>query len=88
LWTLWISRRFKQRYRELDTVLKERVSKALEKLEKSDNPRDLGEFKKGPWRGYYAYELGLQCRILYDTLAQERKIRLHRVCTHKEVYGP
>lgn len=69
-------------------TLRKKVTTAIQELAESSEPRDLGTFKSGPLRGYYAYELGLECRILYDVDSRRKIIRFHRVCSHKEVYGP
>ncbi len=68
--------------------MRERVEAALEALEKSVEPEKLGVPKSGPLKGCLAYELGLECRILYVVARVDKTINYHRVCSHKEVYEP
>jgi mRNA-degrading endonuclease YafQ of YafQ-DinJ toxin-antitoxin module len=57
-------------------------------LENAANPLALGIQKHGPLREHWAYELGEDCRILYNIDANRHTINLHRICGHKEVYEP
>jgi len=70
-----------------DPVLARRVDVALAQLLDSDDPTYLGEAKVGPLARCFAYPLG-DCRILYTVHRDDELIKCHRVCSHKEAYGP
>ena len=88
MWRAKPSNRFKSSYRRLVDEQADRVDKALETLLSSDRPELIGIRKGGRRRGYWTYELGQACRILYRPDYDEDLIEFFRVCSHKEVYGP
>jgi addiction module RelE/StbE family toxin len=87
MWKQWASNRFKKGYRKISNEMVERVKKAVKKLVESEHPERYGVPKKGNLSGYYAWELGRQCRILFKPHYDENTIEFARVCSHKESYG-
>jgi mRNA-degrading endonuclease RelE of RelBE toxin-antitoxin system len=87
LWSFWRSTKFKKRFRKLEDFRKEKATKAIIELGNAVNPLSLGIQKHGSLRDYWAYELGQECRILYNIDANTRTINLHRICSHKEAYA-
>lgn len=86
MWSFWRSSKFKKRFRKIDSTLNERAINAIIELEQSENPLSLGVQKHGPLHDYWTFELGRECRILYNIDADKRIINLHRICSHKEAY--
>ena len=66
----------------------ERVDSALKSLLSEDRPERLGISKKASRKGYFAYELGRSCRIIYRPDYGEKVVEFFRVCSHTEVYNP
>ena len=62
-----------------------KVKKALTQLDNSENPRDLGKYKRS--LRIYAYDLDKSNRILYDVRFSDNVIELYRVGDHKQTYG-
>jgi mRNA-degrading endonuclease YafQ of YafQ-DinJ toxin-antitoxin module len=88
LWRINKFNRFESAYRRLDDEWVERVDAALRILTKTSRPETLGASKSSTLRGFFAYELGRDCRILYRPDYNAGILEFHRVCSHKEVYGP
>lgn len=65
-----------------------KVDDAIITLLSSPRPESLGLAKTGPRKGYFAWELGRQCRILYCPKYEENIVEFFRVCSHDEVYEP
>lgn len=92
-WKLTITPTFKRGYRKVSSEMQERIENAIKNLCESEHPERLGVFKKRiEVRGIvlervFAYELGRDCRIIYDVDRKEKTIIFYRVCSHKEVYG-
>ncbi|MBS7626714.1 type II toxin-antitoxin system mRNA interferase toxin, RelE/StbE family [Candidatus Bathyarchaeota archaeon] len=86
MWRIIITTTFKQRYKQLNGTLIERVDEATRTLTEAENPLRLGEPKKGRLRGAYGYPISRACRILYTLDWDEQTIHLLRVCAHKQVY--
>ncbi len=68
------------------TLSEKRARNAIIDLENSENPLALGIQKHGSLRNYWAFELGQECRILYNIDTESHTINLHRICSHKEAY--
>jgi len=60
--------------------------KVIHVLERSDDPRRLGVFKKGNLR-CLSYEVTASFRILDDIDYANRLIIIRGIGTHKQVYG-
>ena len=65
-----------------------KVDSTLQSLAEAENPENLGVPKKASLKGYFAYELGRSCRIIYRPVYNQNTIELLKVCSHREVYGP
>jgi mRNA-degrading endonuclease RelE of RelBE toxin-antitoxin system len=61
---------------------------AIITLLSSLRPEQLGIPKTGSRKGYFAWELGQQCRILYCPIYEENVVEFFRVCSHNEIYEP
>jgi len=88
LWKAKPSNRFKSSYKNLSDEMSQKVDSALKSLLISDKPERLGIVKIASRKGYFAYELGRSCRIIYRPIYGEKTIELLRVCSHKEAYNP
>lgn len=88
MWRAKPSNRFQRSYNRLSDELADRVDEALETLLSSDRPELIGIRKGARRKGYWSYELGRECRILFRPDYDEELIEFVRVCSHKEVYGP
>ena len=64
----------------------EGVDSAITNLKNSENPKSLGERKKGNLQEFLSYKIGSKYRILYD-VKDDGRIYLYKVCSHKRVYG-
>lgn len=66
-----------------------KVDRAILELRKSERPERLGNPKRGRLAGLLGYEVDDGNRILYEVDRYEEGVvvTLHRVCSHKEVYG-
>jgi mRNA-degrading endonuclease RelE of RelBE toxin-antitoxin system len=88
LWRSRKSNRFEHRYDQLADELAQKADDAIITLLSSPRPERLGIPKTGPRKGYFAWELGRQCRILYRPIYEENTVEFFRVCSHNEVYEP
>ncbi len=88
MWKAKPSNRFKSSYKNLSDEMAQRVDSALQNLLNADKPERLGIPKKASRKGYFAYELGRSCRIIYRPAYDQKTIELLRVCSHIEVYNP
>ena len=88
LWKAKPSNRFKSSYKHLSDEMAERVDSALKSLLSEDRPERLGIPKKASRKGYFAYELGRSCRIIYRPNYNEKIVAFFRVCSHTAVYSP
>lgn len=88
MWRSRVSDRFESIYNRLSAEMVRRVDTAIIALLSSRRPELMGIAKKGSRKGYFAWELGRSCRILYRPDYDEMVIEFFRVCSHKEVYGP
>ena len=66
----------------------ERVDNALKTLLNEERPERLGIPKKASRKGYFAYELGRSCRIIYKPNYNEKIVEFFRVCSHTQAYNP
>ena len=66
----------------------QRVDLALQSLLETEKPERLGIAKTASRKGYFAYELGRSCRIIYCPFYEQKTIELLRVCSHKQAYNP
>lgn len=74
----------KKQYKHLDSQIKQRINQAIQELENSENPANLGVYK--PDMQILAYDVG-KYRIIYNVDYEHNKIIFHRVCDHKSVYN-
>jgi mRNA-degrading endonuclease RelE of RelBE toxin-antitoxin system len=88
LWKAKLSNRFKSSYKNLSDEMAQKVESALESLLSANRPERLGIPKKANRKGYFAYELGRSCRIIYRPNYGEKIVEFFRVCSHTEVYYP
>jgi mRNA-degrading endonuclease RelE of RelBE toxin-antitoxin system len=88
LWKAKPSNRFKSSYKNLSDDMAQRVDSALKSLLDADKPERLGIAKTASRKGYFAYELGRSCRIIYRPIYDQKTIELLRVCSHKQAYNP
>ena len=77
--------KFKRDYKRLDQRNKNRVDHAVREMSSSEDPTDLGTYKKQ--FGVFAYEIGQKYRIIYTLHRDIKAIELTAVCDHKSVYG-
>lgn len=64
----------------------ERVDDALQSLLNADRPERIGIPKTANRKGYFAYELGRSCRIIYRPEYAEGLIEFFRVCSHTSLW--
>ncbi len=88
MWKAKPSNRFKSSYKNLSDEMAQRVDSALKTLLDADKPELLGIPKMASRKGYFAYELGRSCRIIYRPIYNQKTIELLRVCSHKQAYNP
>ena len=88
VWKAKPSNRFKSSYKNLSDEMAERVDSALKSLLSEERPERLGIPKKASRKGYFAYELGRSCRIIYRPNYNEKIVEFFRVCSHTQVYSP
>ncbi len=88
MWEVKSSNRFESSYEKLGKDMTQRVDAAIQTLLNADKPERCGIAKKGSRKGYFSYELGRSCRIIYRPLYDQKKIEFLRVCSHKEAYAP
>lgn len=88
MWKAKPSNRFKSSYKNLSDEMVKRVDSALKSLLEADKPGRLGILKMASRKGYFAYELGRSCRIIYRPIYEQKTIELLRVCSHKQAYNP
>jgi addiction module RelE/StbE family toxin len=81
-WTPHFTNRYKREYKRLASKLQERVDDGLAELVQSEYPRRLGDHKIHNLDCIYAYDIGLQYRILYGVSDEQRAIVLYRVGPH------
>ena len=87
-WDIETTNRFDKGYkRAASSGLRDRLDNVIAEIRSSEDPRKLGRFKTGQFRGCYSYEFGQSCRLIYSILFESQIINLIRVCDHKE-YGP
>ena len=86
LWQSWRSSPFKKRYKTNCQKNQERIKEAIYQILNAENPEFLGKRKHGDLKDYYAYDIGLDCRILYKLNYDKKLVEFHRVCFHKHVY--
>ena len=65
-----------------------RVDDALQSLLNADRPERIGIPKTANRKGYFAYELGRSCRIVYRPEYAEGLIEFFRLCSHTQAYEP
>lgn len=71
------------------SYLVDRIDDLIIQLKLSDDPKSLGEMKKGYLDGLYSIRINKDSRILYKVVEKDgiRTVELLRVCSHKNVYG-
>ena len=88
MWKAKPSNRFKSSYKKISDDMAQRVDSALKSLLEADKPERLSIAKMANRKGYFAYELGRSCRIIYRPIYDQKTIELLRVCSHKQAYNP
>ena len=88
MWRSRKSNRFQSKYVRLGNRMATRVDSTIALLLSSERPELQGEPKDASRNGYYTYEFGRGCRLLYRPDYVQKIIDFVRVCSHKEVYEP
>lgn len=88
MWQFKPSNRFKSSYKRLSNELANAVDDALKTLSTEERPERLGIPKMSSRKGYFAWEFGRSCRLLYRPDYANNILELLRVCSHKEAYEP
>ena len=88
MWKSKPSNRFKSSYKNLSDEMAKRVDDALQSLLNADRPERIGIPKTANRKGYFAYELGRSCRIIYMPEYADRLIEFFRLCSHTQAYNP
>jgi len=88
LWKAKPSNRFRSSYKKLSDEMAQRVDSALVSLLSSEKPERLGIAKTASRKGYFAYEIGKSCRIIYRPDYNQNIVEFLRVCSHKQAYNP
>ena len=88
MWRSRKSNRFEHRYKKLSDEMAQRVDEAIVALLSSERPETKGIAKTASRKGYFAWELGQSCRLLYRPVYQDKVVEFFRVCSHEEVYEP
>ena len=88
MWRSRQSNRFEHRYNKLTDEMVQRVDEVILTLLLSERPEKKGIAKIASRKGYFAWELGQSCRVLYRPIYEERVVEFFRVCSHGEVYEP
>jgi hypothetical protein len=80
---------YKKKSKKAPSYVIRKVDLAILNLTMSKWPERLGRPKHGPLAGLLGYEVDDSNRILYEVDRYEEGvlITLHRVCSHKQVYG-
>ena len=85
-WKVEISRLAEQQLDDLDKPVSQRILRFLrERVEKLDNPRQIGDPLKGPLRDYWRYRVGdyrIVCLLEHERLV----VLVLRVGHRREVY--
>ena len=74
---------FTELYQTKDDRQKRKIKEVIEQLAEEDNPYRLGEKMRNS--NFRTTRLSLGDRLAYDV--SEGILRLHKVCSHREVYG-
>jgi mRNA interferase RelE/StbE len=86
-WKIEISRLAQQQLDDLDRAVSRRIVKFLrERVEKLDDPRQIGDPLKGPLRDYWRYRVGdyrVVCLLEHDRLV----VLVLRVGHRRQVYN-
>ena len=77
-------RGFNKQFKNLDSQIRKRILTALLEMTQSENPAELGAYKKD--MQVFTYNVG-KYRIIYNVDYEHNKIIFHRVCDHKSVYN-
>jgi len=88
LWRSKKSNRFEHRYNKLSDEMAKKVDEAISSILSSERPEKIGVMKTSSRKGYFAWELGQRCRVLYRPIYPDRIVEFFRVCSHDEVYKP
>ena len=88
MWRSRKSNRFEHSYNQLSDELANKADEAIITLLSSPRPERLGIPKSGSRKGYFAWELGRKCRILYYPVYEQNVVEFFKLCSHDEVYGP
>jgi len=87
LWNTQKTKSFEKSYRKLSSVLKKQTDIAIINLATSVNPENMGNPKRGKFKGYFAYEISRSHRLIYKVINPQQIILLIIVGDHKLVYG-
>ena len=88
MWRSRKSNRFLHRYKKLSDERAQRADEAILTLLSSDRPETKGIAKTASRKGYFAWELGQSCRMLYRPIYAEKVVEFFRICSHDEIYEP
>jgi mRNA interferase RelE/StbE len=86
-WKVEISRLAQKQLDDLDVTVSRRIVKFLrQRVEKQDDPRQIGDPLEGPLRGYWRYRVGdyrVVCLLEHDRLV----VLVLRVGHRREIYN-
>lgn len=88
MWRSRKSNRFEHRYKKLSDEVAQKVDEVIVTLLSSERPERKGIAKTASRKGYFVWELGRSCRVLYRPIYAENTVEFSRVCSHNEVYQP
>lgn len=82
-------RRLYRRKQEGPQYIVKRILNLLDQLINSEDPKSLGEHKKGRLEDSYSLRINRDSRILYRVYEVDgtTTVELTRICSHKNVYG-
>ncbi len=83
-WSTETTPTFRKQYKNMWHNRQRAVDTATNEIIASENPADLGKYKRN--KKLYAYRLSKGDRLLYKINRDDHIITLFRVCDHKSVY--
>lgn len=82
---------FKKKKRSETPQMIEKIRSEILRLRTSEDPKKLGEYKKGNLDDYLALKINRSTRLLYQVGERNCSgivtVTLCRICSHKSVYG-
>lgn len=84
-WIIVRDSRFVRQYKNVGGPRQTRVDLAIKDLASSDNPENMGRYKKS--MNAHAYRISKSDRLIYSVDRSSREITLERIGDHKSAYG-